>query len=96
MKVEYKKKPPITIIIAVIVTAIFTFVFATLSIYRVDNWIFRILTQGGMFLNMLLSGVNCFVYQKQKVLGTFIWLVSGFILFVMVNTIYVGIQKNIF
>jgi len=87
MKMEFKKKLPITI--AIIVSSIFTFVFASLSIYNVNSWGFRILTQGSLCLTLILSGFNCFIYQKQKVLGFFLWLVSGFLLFVMTSTIHV-------
>lgn len=91
MKIEFKKKIPITI--AIIVSSILTCVFASLSIYNGSSWAFRILTQGSLCLTMLLSGVNCFVYQKQKVLFFFLWLVSGFLLIVMVFTINVGLKQ---
>lgn len=88
MKIEFKKRLPITI--AIIVTSILTFIFsmfALQSIHNENNLWLRILTQGGLCLTMLLSGVNCFVYLKQRVLGVFMWLVSAFLLFVIVDTI---------
>jgi hypothetical protein len=94
MKIEFKKKLPITIVI--MVASISTFVCAVLSIHSGNNWKFSVLTQGSLCLTMLLSGANCFIYQKQKMLGVFIWLVSGFLLFVVISTIYVGLQKKNF
>lgn len=85
MKIEFKKKLPITI--AIIITSILTIVFASLSINNSNIYVFRILTQGSLFLTMLLSGVNCFIYQKQRLLGFFMWFVSAFTIFVMVDTI---------
>lgn len=94
MKIEVKNKLPITITIAIVVTSISTCAFASLSIHNGSSWILRILTQASLCLTMLLSGVNNFIYQKQKMLGFLLWSVSGFLLFVMIYTIYVGIQIN--
>lgn len=94
MKIELKKKLPITI--ATIVASISTISFAILSIYEGNNWMFRIFTQGSLCLTMLLSGFNWFIYQKQKVLSYFLWIVSGFVLFEMISTIYYGLQRNVF
>lgn len=88
MKIEFKKQLSIAIILASISTCIFAF----LSIQNGNSLMFRILTQGSLCLTMLLHGINAFVYQKQKVLGSLLWLVSGFLLFVMISTIYVGLQ----
>ena len=64
MKVELKKKLPITI--AIMAISILTVVFALISINNRNFYVFRILTQGSLCLTMLLSGVNWFVYQKQR------------------------------
>lgn len=88
MMKEVKKKLSITII----VSSILTIIFALVSINSGNIYVFRILTQVCIFLTMLLSGVNCFVYQKQKVLGSFIWLVSAFILFVIADTIFTSMS----
>jgi len=69
MKIEFKKKLPITI--AIIITSILIIVFGLLSINNTNSYVFLILTQGFACLLMLLSGVNCFVYLKQRVLGIF-------------------------
>lgn len=90
MKIEFKKKLPITI--TIIVTSISTCIFASLSINSVNSLGLRIFTQGSLCLTMLLSGINFFVYQKQKLVGSLLWLVSGFVLFVIVDTIYVGVH----
>ena len=82
---KFKKKLPITI--AIIINSILTFIFASLSINNTNSYILRISTQGCACLTMLLSGVNFYVYLKQRVLGYFMWLISGFSLFVMVETI---------
>ena len=58
MKVELKKKLPITI--AIMVISILTVVFALLSINNSTIYVFRILAQGSLFLTMLLSGFNWF------------------------------------
>ncbi|MBB6715261.1 hypothetical protein [Clostridium gasigenes] len=89
MKIEFKKKLPITI--ATIITSILTVVFASLSINNSNIYEFRILTQGSLCLTTFLSGLNCFVYQKQKVLAIFIWLISIFLLFVTVDTIITSV-----
>ena len=89
MKIKFKKNLPITI--AILVSSISVIVFVALSFLYEDNSIFTILTQGGASLTMLLLGINCFVYQKQKVLSYLLWFVSVFALFVMVSTIYVGL-----
>ncbi|WHH58332.1 hypothetical protein [Petroclostridium sp. X23] len=94
MKIEFKKKRPI--VIAIIFASILGVVCAALSIYDGESWVLRILTQGSLLLTMLFHGVNCFVYHKQKVVGSFLWIVSGFLLFVMIFTVYVGLQKNVF
>jgi hypothetical protein len=90
MKIEFKKKLPITIAIAIAISSILTIAFALLSINNSNIYVFdvfRILTIGGTSLTMLLTGVNCFVYQKQKLLGFFMWFVSAFAIFMMVDTI---------
>lgn len=89
MKIEFKTRLPITI--AIIVTSIFTFIFALQSIHNGSNLWLRILTQGGLCLTMLLSGFNCFAYQKQRVMGVFMWIVSAFLLFVIVDTIITSV-----
>ena len=89
MKIEFKKNLPIAI--AILVSSISIIVFALLSIFYEDNLTFHILTQGSGFLTMLLMGINSFVYQKQKALGYFLWLVSGFTLFVMICRINIGL-----
>jgi hypothetical protein len=88
MKIEFKKKLPITI--ATIISSILTIAFALLSINNSNIYVFdvfRILTIGGTSLTMFLTGVNCFVYRKQKLLGFFMWFVSAFAIFMMVDTI---------
>ena len=85
IKIEFKKILPITI--AILITSILTIVFASLSINNSNICNFDILTQGSLFLTMLLSGINSFVYQKQKMLGIFMWFVSAFVLFLIVDTI---------
>lgn len=89
MKIQFKKKLPITIII----TSILTLVFASLSINNSNIYEFRILTQGSLFLTMLLSGVNYFVCKKQKMLGVFMWLVSTIVLFVIVDTMITSVGR---
>ncbi|WP_026884931.1 hypothetical protein [Clostridium akagii] len=91
MKIELKKNTPI--IIAIIIASIFTIVFSSLTISNSNSnsnsnsYVFRILTQGSLCLIMLLSGLNSFSYQKQRVLGFFMCIVSAFLLFVMISTI---------
>lgn len=85
MKVELKKKLPITI--AIMAISILTVVFAVISMNNRNIYLFHILTQVSLFLTMLLSGVNSFVYQKQRMLGVFMWLVSAFVLVEIVDTI---------
>lgn len=92
MKMEFKNRQPITIIVA----SISTLAFASLSIYNVNSWMLRILTQGSLCLTMLLNGIKYFIYQRQKVLGSLLWIVSGFLLFVMIYTIQVSLLKNTF
>lgn len=89
MKVELNKKLPITIAIMAISTL--TVVFALISINNRNIYVFRILTQGSLCLTMLLSGVNWFVYQKQRMLGLFMWLVSAFVLVEIVDTIITSV-----
>lgn len=89
MKVEIKKKLPITI--AIMAISILTVVFAFISINNRNIYVFHILTQGSLFLTMLLSGFNWFVYQKQKMLGLFMWLVSAFVLVEIVDTIITSV-----
>lgn len=88
IKIELKKGLPIRIL--TIVTSISTIVFATLSIANVDSWIFRIFAQGSLCLIMMFNGINFFVYKKQKAIGLFLWLVCGFLLFVMIFIIKIG------
>lgn len=40
---------------------------------------------------MLLSGVNWFVYQKQRMLGLFMWFVSVLVLVEIVDTIIISV-----
>lgn len=94
MKVDVKKRLPITI--AIVITSISTCVCASLSIHNDSSWIFRVLTQASLCLTMLLGGVNNFIFQKQKMLGFLLCSVSGFLLYVMIYTIYVGIKLNAF
>ncbi|WP_446897166.1 hypothetical protein ACSVC9_09055 [Clostridium sp. LBM24168] len=82
---KIKKKLPIKI--AVIIVSAVTVLFALLSIKDSSNYVFRLLAQGSLCLTMFLSGVNYFGYQKQKALGIFLWIVSAFMLFVIVDTI---------
>jgi hypothetical protein len=89
MKVEIKKKLPITI--AIMAISILTVVFAFISINNRNIYVFHILTQGSLFLTMLLSGFNWFIYQKQKMLGLFMWLVSAFVLVEIVDTIITSV-----
>ena len=84
MKVEFKKKLPFTIV--TIIVAIFTITFALLSISSTNAYIFSMFL-GGVCLTMLLNGFNCYVYQKQRIAGFFLWFVSAFVLFVMIYTI---------
>lgn len=92
MKIKFKNKSPITIAIGA--TSIFYIILGLLSISNVDSRGLRVLTQGSLSLTMLLNGVNCFAYKKQKVNAFCFWLVSGFLLYVMITTIYLGLQKN--
>ncbi|CAB1262788.1 DUF3953 domain-containing protein [Clostridium sp. MT-14] len=85
MNLKIKKKPQITI--AIIIVSAFTVLFALLSIKNSSNYLLRILTQGSLCLTMLLSGINYFIYKKQKALGILLWLVSAFGLFVTIHTI---------
>ncbi|MFT8315653.1 MAG: hypothetical protein ABF633_15595 [Clostridium sp.] len=94
MKDQLKRKLPI--IIAIIVTSIFTIIFAALSIIHNDSFMFRILTQGSLSIAMLLNGVNSFVYQKHKSIALFQLIVFGFLIFVIISTIHTGLLKNAF
>jgi len=85
MKIEFKKRLPITI--ATIITSIFTIVFSILSFNNTDTYIYRYFAQGSGILSSLLLGVIFFVYNKQKVMGFFMWFVSGFTLLLMILTI---------
>jgi hypothetical protein len=89
MKIELRNK--LIILIAILVFSISTIVFATLSILYKNNLLLGILTQGSGSVTMLLMGILFFVYQKQKLLGVFIWLVSSFSLFVTISKIYTWI-----
>ncbi|MGH4118223.1 hypothetical protein [Clostridium sp.] len=89
MKIELKRK--LLILIGILVFSISTIVFAALSIFYKNNLSLSILTQGCGSVTMLLMGILFFVYQKQKVLGIFLWLVSAFSLFVTISKIYSGI-----
>ncbi|AGK96408.1 hypothetical protein [Clostridium pasteurianum] len=94
MKIELKKKLPITI--ALIITSLLTIIFAALSITYGNSFTFRVLTQGSVAITMFLSGINSLIYQKQKLIALFSFLVSGFLIFVMITTIHVGLLKNAF
>ncbi|WP_446898409.1 hypothetical protein ACSVC9_00335 [Clostridium sp. LBM24168] len=83
MKINIKRR----VLVTILLTSILTIIFASLSVGNRNSYILRVLTQGGLCLTMLLSGINYFVYQKQKELAVFMWFVSAFALFVLVNTI---------
>lgn len=87
---KIKKKLPIKI--AIIIASAFTVLFALLSIKNSSNYLFRILAQGSLCLTIFLSGINYFSYQKQKALGIFLWIVSAFILFVIVDIIIISVN----
>lgn len=91
MKIEFKKLPPIKI--AIIVASIFTLIFNRLEYQAMHNGNSlapHILAKGSFCLLMLLYGVDCFVYQKQMLLGCFLWLVSGLLIFQMVERIIIA------
>jgi hypothetical protein len=94
MKFQFRRKLPIRI--AIIFASILTIIFAALSITYGNSFTFRILTQGNLAIVMLLSGVNSLFYQKQRVLALFNFLVSGFLIFVILSTIHAGLLKNAF
>ncbi|MGK0464874.1 hypothetical protein [Clostridium sp.] len=89
MKIELRNK--ILILIAILVFSSSTIIFAALSIFHKNNLLYSILTQGSGSVTMLLMGILFFVYQKQKLMGIFLWLVSAFSLFVTISKIYSGI-----
>lgn len=89
MKIELRNK--LLILIEILIFSISTIVFAVLSIFYKNNLLLSILTQGSGSVTMLLMGILFFVYQKQKLLGVFLWLVSAFSLFVTISKIYTGI-----
>lgn len=86
MKIELRNK--LLILIAILVFSSSTIIFAALSIFNTNNLLYSILTQGSGSVTMLLMGILFFVYQKQKILGVFLWLVSAFSLFVTISKIY--------
>jgi hypothetical protein len=94
MKFQFRRKLPIRI--AIIFASILTIIFAALSITYGNSFTFRILAQGSLAIVMLLSGVNSLFYQKQRVLALFNFLVSGFLIFVILSTIHAGLLKNAF
>jgi hypothetical protein len=89
MKIELRNK--LLILIEILVFSIATIVFAALSLFHTNNLLLSILTQGSGSITMLLMGILFFVYQKQKPLGVFLWLVSAFSLFVTISKIYSAI-----
>jgi hypothetical protein len=76
MKIELRNK--LLILIEILVFSISTIVFAALSLFHTNNLLLSILTQGSGSITMLLMGILFFVYQKQKLMGVFLWLVSAF------------------
>lgn len=93
MKMGIKKKLPL--VIAIIVVSIFVIIFASLSIINEQKLLYRILAQGSLSLSMTLSGIDCYFYRKQKIIGAFCWLATAFLIFVMFYTIYIGLQLNV-
>jgi hypothetical protein len=89
MKIELRNK--LLILIEILVFSIATIVFAALSLFHTNNLLLSILTQGSGSITMLLMGILFFVYQKQKLMGVFLWLVSAFSLVVTISKIYSGI-----
>lgn len=99
MKPEIKRMLPITI--AIIITSIFTLTICVISFFYHDadiwtfrSFMFRILGQAGSCITMILLGTVFLIYLKQKLVGAFLGLVSGISLFVLINTISVGLQKG--
>jgi hypothetical protein len=64
MKLKLRKKPPI--IIATVITSIFTIVFAAISIIYSNTFVFRILAQVCASLTMMFSGANSYFFLKRK------------------------------
>ena len=74
-----------------------TIIFAVLGFFNIENWFFRILTQGSLCLMALFMGMNTIFHQKEKSKSGYLLIgAATFIFFVMINTIAVGLKIGAF
>jgi len=66
-----------------------TVIFGILSLFHLDNWVLRIITQASLCLMMLFNGIDTVFYKKNKS-GYLSIGVAAFIFIVMLFTIFVG------
>ena len=69
--------------------SLLTLIFGILSLFHLDNWLLRIITQASLCLMTLFNGIDTFFYKKDKS-GYLFFGVAAFIFIVMLLTIFVG------
>lgn len=80
MKIEFDKRLPIIITIAI---AIILNIFFIVLSYVTNTYVFPILIQVSYALLFLLVGIDFYFYKKQRVIGGYMWFASGIFLFMM-------------
>jgi len=77
--------------------SIATMIFAVLGFFNLENWFFRILTQGSLCLMMLFMGMHTISHQNDKYKSGYLLIgAAAFIFFVTINTIVVGFKIGAF
>lgn len=77
MKIVQRKILPI--MIAISIAVIFNIVFIVLS-HTSGVYIFRFLIKLSFAQLLILIGINHFFYKRQRVMGIYMWFMSGIIL----------------